>query len=360
MIMNMMLRKVGTLAVLAAASVSSMAQGKFVLDSPVTHVGEIIFQSPKQVVFSFQNQGDQPLEVTNVLPSCGCTKADWTRGQIAPGGKGEITVVYDANLLGTFRKDLAVYTTSDASPLYIQMQGRVVTEKLLDSKDNFPIEMGCVRLNTNYLEFDNVNRGDHPVAELQIYNQERTPYRPELMHLPNYLSVEAVPEVIAGGHTGRLRITLDSDKLGLLGLNQTRIFLSRYMGDKVGDQNEILVSSVLLPDFSTMSKDELAVAPQMVLSQEEVDFVMSGKSKKTQTVTISNTGKEPLNIRSVQVFNQAVSVSLSDRTIAPGKSAQLKLTVNAKYTKNSKNRPRVLLITNDPHKAKQVINVNVN
>lgn len=343
---------------LSAFSATAMAQAKLVLDNPTNHVGEIMFQTSKQIVFTFQNKGNEPLEVTNVLPSCGCAKAEWTQGAIQPGERGQINVEYDANMLGSFNKDLAIYTNVDKNPVYARMEGRVVTTKL-DFSGDFPIDLGNVRINTNYLEFDDVNRGDHPVAELQIFNQERTPYRPELMHLPNYLSVQAIPEVIAGGRMGRLRITLDSEKLGLLGLNQTRVFLSRYMGDKIGDQNEILVSSVLLPDFSTMTAEELALAPQMELSQEEVDFEMNGKSKVTQVVTITNKGQQPLNIRTVQVFNQAISVSLSDRSIDPGKTAQLKLTVNASYLKKAKNRPRVLLITNDPKRAKQTINVTV-
>lgn len=356
--MNKIFRKIGAVATMWTVCVAASAQAKLVLDTPVNHVGEVVFQTPKQIVFTFQNKGNEPLEVKNVIPSCGCTQADWTRGPIAPGERGQITAVYDAGMLGTFSKDLAVYTNVDKKPIYVQMEGRVVTEKL-DFTGDFPIDLGNVRINTNYLEFDNVNRGDHPVAELQIFNQERSPYRPELMHLPNYLNARAVPEVIAGGRMGRVLVTLDSEKLGLLGLNQTRIFLSRFMGDKVSEQNEILVSSVLLPDFSNMTAEELAVAPKMQLSHEEVQIEMLGKQKQTQVVTITNGGQTPLNIRSVQVFNQAISVNLSDRTIAPGKTAQLKLTVNAKYLKKAKNRPRVLLITNDPQKAKQTINVSV-
>lgn len=342
----------------ALASLTASAQGKLVFDTPTNHVGEILFQTPKPIVFEFQNKGDQVIEIRKVIPSCGCTQAEWTQGPIAPGQKGRITAVYDAMLLGTFHKDLAVYTSADEDPLYLQMEGRVVTKKL-DYTGDFPIDLGNVRINVNSVEFDDVNRGDRPVAELMVFNQERTPYRPELMHLPAYLSMKSYPEVIAGGRTGVLRLTLDSEKLGLLGLNQTRVYLSRYLGDKVSEKNEILVSAVLLPDFSTLSADELAVAPQMRLSQENVTIALKGKNRARQTVTLSNDGKETLQIRSVQVFNQSISVSVADRTIEPGKSVQMKLTVNARYLKRAKNRPRVLLITNDPTKPKQVINVTV-
>ncbi len=335
------------------------AQSDLVADNAKVRVGEILFQEPKTVTFSFKNKGSQPFEIQKVIPSCGCTTAEWTKGSIAPGESGLITAVYDARILGTFYKELAVYATCSPEPVYLSMEGRVVTE-MLDYTGDYLIDMGSLRLNTNYIEFDNVNRGDHPVAEFQIVNTERTPYRPELMHLPAYLSVQSFPEVIAGGRSGRIRLTLDSEKLGLLGLNQTRIFLSRYPGDKVSETNEILVSAVLLPDFSGLTEEQLAKAPKVVFSCEELDFGdLNGKSKMTKMLTITNEGQEPLDIRSVQVFNQAISVSLDKRTVQPGKTATMKVTVSAKYLKKAKNRPRVLLITNDPQQAKSVINVNV-
>ena len=338
---------------------SASAQESFYVDNTTAHMGEILFQSPKKVVFAFKNKGDKPFEILNVLPSCGCTQAEWTRGSIPAGGKGEITAVYDAEMLGTFHKELAVYCTASETPIYLSLEGRVVTS-MLDYTGDFPYDLGKVRINTNYLEFDDVNRGDHPVAELQVFNQERAPYRPELMHLPSYLSVKSVPEVIAGGRAGRLYVTLDSEKLGLLGLNQTRIYLSRYPGDKVGETNEILVSAVLLPDFSNMSEADLAEAAHMELSAESLDFNLKDpKAKLTQAITITNTGHDVLNFRTVQVFNQAISVSLGNRSLQPGKSTQLKVSVNKKYLKKAKNRPRVLLITNDPKNAKQTINVNL-
>lgn len=357
--MKKLIRKVALCLSLAASSLASYAQPEFVADTPRMRVGEILFQQPRMVTFAFKNKGDKPLEILKVIPSCGCTTADWPREKIEPGGVGLITSVYDARMLGTFYKELAVYTTASAEPVYLSMEGRVVSE-LLDFTGDFPIDLGSVRLNTNYLEFDNVNRGDHPVCEFQVVNLERTPYSPELMHLPAYLSMECIPEVIAGGKVGRVRLTLDSDKLGMLGLNQTRIFLSRYMGDKIGESNEILVSAVLLPDFSNLSEEELERAPQIQFSAKEIDFgSLNGKKKLTQTITITNAGQEPLDIRSVQVFNQALSVSVNKRVIAPGKTAIMKVTVNAQFLKNARNRPRVLLITNDPLHAKEVINVNV-
>ena len=61
----------------------------------------------------------------------------------------------------------------------------------------------------------------------------------------------------------------------------------------------------------------------------------------------------------MQVFNKAVSVKIADRTIRPGKSAKLKISVSAHYLGKSKGRMRVMLITDAPRQAKQYINVEV-
>ena len=127
-------------------------------------------------------------------------------------------------------------------------QGRVVS-KLSDYSGSFPIDLGNVRLNINNIEFDNVNRGDHPMVELQIVNMGRKSYKPYLMHLPPYLSAQYFPETLSGGRIGKIMLTLDSEKLHQMGLTQTSIYLARKVGDKVSEDNEITVSSVLLPDF---------------------------------------------------------------------------------------------------------------
>lgn len=325
----------------------------------VANMGEVMFQLPSKVSFTLRNTGTEALSITEVIPSCGCTAVDWTREPIAPGAEGEVTAVYDARMLGVFQKDLEVYTNVSDEPFYLHMQGRVVS-KLSDYSGSFPVDLGNVRLNTNNIEFDNVNRGDHPVVELQIVNLDRRSYKPYLMHLPPYLSARYFPEALNGGRIGKIMLTLDSEKLHQMGLTQTSIYLARKVGDKVSEDNEITVSSVLLPDFSSLSAKDRELAPRMRLSADTLEMgELERKHKKSMTVLVTNEGKRPLEIRALQVFNKALAVGLSDRNIEPGKTAKLRVTVLAKYINKVKSSPRVLLITNDPARSKEIITVNV-
>ena len=109
-----------------------------------------------------------------------------------------------------------------------------------------------------------------------------------------------------------------------------------------------------------MSEEEKENAPVLSVSESKVEFAaLAGKSKASHTIIVSNKGKSDLHFEQVQVFNEAVSVSLGNRVLKPGASTKLKVTVTPKYLKRAKGRPRVLLITNDPIQPKAVINIDI-
>lgn len=333
-----------------------VAQPLFVPDADIIKTGEVRFQRPHTVVFGFTNRGDKPLHIRKVHPSCGCTRVSHTPGNIQPGGRGEVVVVYDAAMLGTFSKYVEVYTNAGKDPEFLSFQGRVVTE-LTDYAQDFPIDLGNVRMNTNLVEFEYVKPGEVLAAELRVVNTERTPYRPMLMHLPPYMRAEYEPENIPAGQSGVVRLILDSRGLPSMGLNQTSIYLARYMGDKVGEGNEIVVSSVLLPPVKEPAYPG-APAPRARLSTEEVVMDMSAKSMKAE-VLLSNDGKAPLMVHNLQVFNPAVEVDLSNRKVAPGGTAKMKIRLNRKLVGRFKARPRVLLVTDDPERPVRIVNVTI-
>jgi len=348
-----------TLLLFFALLSTAWAQPRFVPDTDIKKVGEVEFQVPRQFSLGFTNKGDKPLLIKEVKASCGCLDVSFPKAPIAAGSRSEIVLTFDAKLLGTFYKEVEVLTNASDKPTYIAIQGTVVTE-MHDYSDEYPIDLGNVRLATNTVEFEDVNRGDKPTAELRLMNTDRTAFRPELMHLPPYLSAEYLPEDIPAGKAGTIRLRLDSEKLNGLGLNQTSIYLSRYLGDKIGETNEILVSAILLPSFADMSAKALADAPELTVSESSVIMEpLNGKKAVSRSITLTNTGKSDLHIQQVQVFNKALSVSISNSTIRPGKSTKLKISVTARYLHKSKGRMRVLLITDDPKQAKQYINVEV-
>lgn len=343
------------------------AQPHVKLDSDVANLGEVMFQLPAKATFTLTNEGDKPLQITRVHPGCGCMQVKWPKDPVMPGGKSEIEVWYDARMLGVFQKDIEVQTNASEEPFYLHLQGRVVTQ-ITDYTGTLPVRMGTLQLNADDIVFDNVSRGDKPQVELQLANTSRKSYKPQLMHLPPYLKAQYLPETLAGGRIGRILLTLDSEKLMQLGLTQTSIYLARFPGDKIGAENEIAVSAVLLPDFSHLTPEERANAPVLQTSADSLDlkiptkkqFLVFGKYvSPSGYITLTNTGKRPLHINMVQVSSRALSVKVGNRVIEPGKSTKLKVKVQVEQLKNSKAAPRILLITDEPAHPKKTIKITV-
>ncbi len=322
----------------------------------VLNLGELTYQQPRTVVFDFTNNGSETVQITSVKPSCGCTSVEWPQSLVTPGQGGKITATYDARMLGYFQKEIEVRVGA-GEPIYLTMQGRVVAQAT-DVESDFPIDMGSMRLSTNKIAFDNVNQGDRPEANIYVLNNTRTVLKPELMHLPTYLTASYHPETLAGGRVGRINLKLHSDRLKGYGLHETSIYLSRSLGDKVNSENEIKISAVLLPNFSQVTEADLKTAPLIILSADSLDFsAMTNKKTATQTIIIGNAGLMPLTINSLQIEGLALSVSLSNRTIKPEKSARLKVKLTPSLLQEGDPQPQILLITNDPTHPKVVINV---
>lgn len=64
--------------------------------------------------FVFTNTGNEPLIISNVAASCGCTTPSWTREPVKNGENGSIKAVYNSqNRPGPFTKQVTI--TSNAS-----------------------------------------------------------------------------------------------------------------------------------------------------------------------------------------------------------------------------------------------------
>lgn len=335
------------------------AQPKATFDKKVHEHGIVLWKHPATATFTVKNDGDKPLVISNVTTSCGCTVADWTKTPIAPGATGVVTSVFDAKALGRFNKSVGVYCNASARPIYLTVRGEVSA----DPKNytlTHPYEIGAIRLNKDAIEFDDANKGEKPTMEILVANTSGEVYTPVLMHLPPYLEAVAVPERIGKRGTGKIKVTLDTDKLPKFGLTTATVYLSRFPGDKVSEENAIPVSAILLPDFSNMSQEQRLNPPAVELSALELTMPpLAEKDKKSMTVIVKNTGKGNLEVTDLQVFNPVLGVQLKKRVLKPGASTKMKITAYGKYVSRMKGTPRVLMITNDPNRPKIIVKVNV-
>ena len=66
--------------------------------------------------FVFTNEGNEPLILSNVKASCGCTVPTWTKEPIMPGKTGTIKVRYNTNNVGGVTKTITVTCNAVNAP----------------------------------------------------------------------------------------------------------------------------------------------------------------------------------------------------------------------------------------------------
>lgn len=76
--------------------------------------------------FSFTNTGKEPLIISDVRSSCGCTVPKWPREPILPGHADTIKVRYDTKRLGVINKTITVMSNANNSPIILRIQGKIV------------------------------------------------------------------------------------------------------------------------------------------------------------------------------------------------------------------------------------------
>lgn len=118
------------LLIFAPLALSAQASGPMInFDLDTIDYGEIVKGSDGGRTFTFENTGDAPLEIKGVRSSCGCTIPKKPEAPIAPGEKGEITVRYDTNRVGVFRKTITVNTNvASASIIALKIKGNVLAD----------------------------------------------------------------------------------------------------------------------------------------------------------------------------------------------------------------------------------------
>lgn len=89
-------------------------------------VGEIPQGKPVTFEFVFTNTSKEPVLITDVKASCGCTTPDYSKSPVKPGEKGIVKAVYNAAAVGAFTKNVTVTISADPNPIILTLSGTVL------------------------------------------------------------------------------------------------------------------------------------------------------------------------------------------------------------------------------------------
>jgi len=88
--------------------------GKVKKDVPVAHE------------FTFTNTGSEPLVITSVHTTCGCTVTEFSKDPIPVGGEGFVKATYSAATIGIFTKPITIKANTGEDVVMLSIRGEVV------------------------------------------------------------------------------------------------------------------------------------------------------------------------------------------------------------------------------------------
>lgn len=125
-----------TLGIVATMAISAIAQNATPAANPnapvitfekTTHdYGTVTKGGDGTCEFKFKNTGIEPLILSNVSSSCGCTVPEWPREPILKGKSAAIKVKYDTGRIGAINKTVTVVSNAKNSSIQLKIVGNVV------------------------------------------------------------------------------------------------------------------------------------------------------------------------------------------------------------------------------------------
>jgi hypothetical protein len=160
------MKKIYLFVFLFIASTNGNSQPIMVVQPDTIDFGQVEYASEQSRTALIYNTGNEPLLISNVTSSCGCTVPTWTQEPINPEDSSEIVVRYNTYSMGPFKKTVTVYSNdSIRSPKRIPVIGEVINstgiEDFKESKKKYSIF-----IKDNFLEISTLS---HYVSNETFY-----------------------------------------------------------------------------------------------------------------------------------------------------------------------------------------------
>lgn len=333
---------------------TSMGQSKLDFIKVDHDFGEIKEESgPAEFTFHFVNVGDEPIRITNVKASCGCTTPGWTTEAVMPGDSGYVKAKYNPmNRPGRFRKSLRISTTDASSNKTLYISG-FVKPRPKTPEQEYPVNLGVFRLKYRGMNMGKITTEKVVEKTFDIYNSSDTivSLDPKAMTLPEHISVSLVQDFLNPREVGAIKVSYDPIKKNDFG----------YVSDNIqlepDSKENISVIAVIDEFFPEMTAEELDKAPKLEITDRSYDFGSVAAGTKLEIdFELSNGGGEKLLFRSIKSNCGCITYELKNKGIKKGKSQTLKVFFDTSETRGNQYKS-ITLYSNDPVTPTQIITI---
>ena len=298
--------------------------------------------------FVFVNNSPRPVKILKVQASCGCTTPGWSKEVIRQGKEGFIRASYDPKgRPGFFSKSLTVTTDLDATPVILQIKGRVTNDEQPAPSD-FPVAKGNLKLKVSSFNMGRVFlKDEYVVREIRVINggDATMNFTGKFEH-PVYIKVDVQPRTLKPGEKGVVRVSYNGAGKNQYGFQSDNIEIET--DDGADPLKSFSVYATLEDFFPEMTAAELAKAPQLTFDSYTLDFGnIRGSTTTEKEVLFTNTGKKLLQLKSIQPNCTCITASADKTSLKPGESSVLKIAFNPQERSGTQNKA-ISFYSNDP------------
>ncbi len=187
-------------------SSGAMAQGVFQFELESFDFGSVEEGNKAEKTFTFKNTGNQPIILSKVRASCGCTTPNWTREPVMPGQNGKIEVSYNsAGRPGAFNKTITITSNATEATKVLKIRGNVVRDPANDPK---------MTVERNVIALGKIKKGEAVTYKISFKNEGKKQL--QVHNLTSTCScVKLAGRATAGaGETKELEIVITPTQLG--------------------------------------------------------------------------------------------------------------------------------------------------
>jgi hypothetical protein len=307
----------------------------------------------KTHIFTFTNNGSQPLIIHDVTSTCGCTIPEWSKEPIAPGGTGTIKVTFDPlGRPGAFRKNINVKSNAREATTALYIVG-LVNPKPKTVADDFPIKIGRLRLATNHVSMQTVFNSQIKVDTVQIFNDSDSVLSVEIADAPAHLTFTIAPPKLEPKKGGLIYVAYDGKKVNEWGFVLSRVMFK--LNGTLVPESLLAISATVDEDFSKLTAEQKLRAPKAKLDEDTYNFGTAAPGQPiAHDFILKNEGKDPLIIRRISTTCGCTASKPDKYEIKGGESTTLKCTFDSRG-KMGKQFQTVTLVVNDPLQSTLVL-----
>lgn len=97
-----------------------------------------------KINYPFKNESEQPIAISRIIPSCGCTIPHFEKKPIQSGQQGNILISFNpAGINGFFKKQISVYFSNSPRPIQLYLSGKVISTN--DLKPGYHYAIGALQ-----------------------------------------------------------------------------------------------------------------------------------------------------------------------------------------------------------------------